>query len=199
MFKILSLAIEVIPAGILATGVIFLLKGRVFKSLSRCVLGAVFAVYLLAVFSLTGIPSINGLMLDVSVNLIPLAGITGDIKNAALNVLLFVPLGLLLPLLWREFRRFSRVTLSGLLLSLGIEILQVFTFRYTDVNDLLTNTIGAALGFLLARIVLRGRENTFSGEGDAALELTLLVALTFVVAFLIQPFISGALWNLIYT
>ena len=199
MVRMLSLAIDVLPSGILATIVIFLLKGRVFKDVNRCVICTVFAVYLLALFSLTGIPAVNGLVLDPGVNIVPLAGVVGDLKNAFLNVLLFVPLGVLLPLLWREFRSLSRAALSGLMLSLGIEILQIFTFRYTDVNDLLTNTAGAALGFLLTMPVLRGRTSTFPGEGDVRYELTVLVVLTFGIAFLIQPFISGALWNLIYT
>ena len=199
MIRMLSLAIDVIPSGIIAGMVIFLLKGRAFQNASRCLIGTVFAVYLLAVFSLTGIPSVNGLVLDVSVNLVPFAGIVGDIKNAALNVLLFVPLGILLPLLWREFRSFPRAALAGLLLSLGIEVLQIFTFRYTDVNDLLTNTAGAALGFLLAKALLRGSGRAFPGEGDAWWELAAVVVLTFAIAFLVQPFISGVLWNLIYS
>ena len=199
MMRILSLAIDVIPAGVLATIVIFLLRGRVFKSVPRCLLCAVLAVYLLGVYSLTGIPSVNGLVVDAGVNFVPLAGIVGDIKNAALNVLLFVPPGILLPLLWREFRSLPRTALAGLLLSLGIEILQIFTFRYTDVNDLLTNTAGAVAGFLIAQVALRGRERILPGDGSVRKELATVVALTFAIAFLIQPFISGALWNLFYT
>ena len=194
----MSLAIDIIPAGIIAAVIIILLKERVFKNTLRCLICAVFAVYLFAVYSLTGIPSANGLVLDAGVNLVPLAGIVGDAKNAALNVLLFVPLGILLPVLWREFRSFPRTALAGLLLSLGIEILQIFTFRYTDVNDLLTNTAGAALGFLIAKAALRGCGRAFPGEGYIRRELTVLFALTFSLAFLIQPFISGALWNLFY-
>lgn len=198
MIRLFSLAIDVIPAGIIATILVFLLKGRLFGSVRRCLACAVLAFYLLAVYSLTGIPAVNSLTLDLGINPVPLAGIAGDIKNAALNVLLFVPLGLLLPLLWREFRSFPRTALTGLLLSLCIEILQIFTFRYTDVNDLLTNTVGAMLGFLLGQAALRGREQAFRGEGGAAREFAALLVITFAIAFLIQPFISSALWGLIY-
>ena len=199
MMRILSLAIDVIPAGILATIVIFLLKGRVFENTARCVVGTVFVFYLLAVFSLTGIPSVNELVLDVSVNVVPLLEIIGDIKGAVLNVLLFVPLGILLPLFWSKYRSFARVALFGLLLSLRIEFLQIFTFRYSDVNDLLTNTAGAVLGYLIAQLLLRRNGAALSEEVGTEKEISVLIGISLLIVFLIQPFISGALWNLFYT
>ena len=193
---LLSLAIDVIPAGIAAALIVALLGKRMFGTWKRRCACALFAVYLLAVYSLTGIPSVTNLTVDLGFNFVPLAGMAGDAKNTALNVLLFVPLGWFLPLLWKEFRSLSRAVLCGLALSLAIEILQIFTFRLTDVNDLIANTAGALVGYLLAKPLLK---SGFGGEGrPAAPELPLLLGLTFALAFLAQPFISSALWNVIY-
>ncbi len=193
---LLSLAIDVIPAGIAAALIVALLGKRMFGTRKRRCACALFAIYLLAVYSLTGIPSVTNLTVDLGFNFVPLVGMAGDAKNTALNVLLFVPLGWFLPLLWQEFSTLPRAALCGLVLSLAIEILQIFTFRLTDVNDLIANTAGALVGYLLAKPLLK---SGFGGEGrPAAPELPLLLGLTFALAFLVQPFISSALWNVIY-
>uniref|UniRef100_UPI002731C1BE VanZ family protein n=1 Tax=Faecalibaculum rodentium TaxID=1702221 RepID=UPI002731C1BE len=67
--------------------------------------------------------------------------------DTALNVVLFVPLGFFLPWLWRTFDGLKQTALTGFLLSLGIELLQVFGLGITDINDLITNTLGTILGY----------------------------------------------------
>ena len=100
-----------------------------------------------------------------SVDLVPFNGFVdapiwyGPIVNTLGNLALFVPVGFLAVLLWRTFTRPdpSRpawrprgvlwATLAGAALSLGIETAQfVFARGYTDVDDLLLNTLGATLG-----------------------------------------------------
>ena len=75
-----------------------------------------------------------------------------DIAQVYMNVLLFVPLGYLLPYLFPFFR--ARVswlpTVTGFLLSLFIENLQLITRRgFYDMDDLVSNTLGAFLGQIL--------------------------------------------------
>ena len=62
------------------------------------------------------------------------------------NVLLFLPLGLLMPVLWRR-ERLRDALLAGLALSLGIEVVQLVLGRFLDVQDLLLNVLGAGLGW----------------------------------------------------
>ena len=74
-------------------------------------------------------------------------------ENAAGNVLLFFPLGVLLPLIWGRFR-FWRGIQVAIALSLGIELVQYFSsawgsYRATDVNDVILNVLGASLGLAL--------------------------------------------------
>ena len=78
-----------------------------------------------------------------------------------LNVAFFVPFGLFgglaqsLATPWTP-RRVLLVTLLGLLLSLGVETLQVFTRnRIPSSTDVVANTAGALAGVLLARATRR--------------------------------------------
>lgn len=72
----------------------------------------------------------------------------------ALNVVLFVPLGLLLPCCWEGFDRIGHAALFGFLFSLAIELSQLLNFRVTDIDDLIANTLGAVIGCLIF-LVLR--------------------------------------------
>lgn len=67
------------------------------------------------------------------------------------NIVMFLPLGFFLPLLWKKFNHAWKVVGTGLLLSLAIEILQLPQMRSSDVDDLWLNTLGTALGYLLFR------------------------------------------------
>jgi glycopeptide antibiotics resistance protein len=66
------------------------------------------------------------------------------------NILLFVPFGFLLPLLWPRLNTPWRVIGLGALISLGIELAQVVMpgIHRADVNDVLLNTLGTSLGCL---------------------------------------------------
>jgi glycopeptide antibiotics resistance protein len=76
-----------------------------------------------------------------------LAGVAG-------NVALFLPFGFLLPLLARGMDRWWRTAGAGFALSAAIELSQVAFpgVRRPDVNDVLMNTLGAALGFAAYRL-----------------------------------------------
>ena len=58
-----------------------------------------------AVFVLVGIPNVTYFRPEVNLNLTPFKGMMQDLKHGILNVILFVPLGFLLPVLWQNFRR----------------------------------------------------------------------------------------------
>ena len=78
----------------------------------------------------------------------PLAGLG---MGFVLNIIMFLPLGLLIPCIWKQCRNITNVTVTGFLLSLTIEISQIFNARATDIDDLLANTIGACAGYLIWR------------------------------------------------
>jgi len=73
------------------------------------------------------------------------------------NLLLYLPAGFLLPLVVGWLNRGSRVVLTALGSSVAIELYQLRMpgIRRADVNDVLANTLGAALGWLALRMVER--------------------------------------------
>ncbi|MBN2247327.1 MAG: VanZ family protein [Coriobacteriia bacterium] len=105
-----------------------------------------------------------------SVNLVPGETIelylTSDLGHVAWqnllgNLLLLVPLGALGPLAWRKLDRWGRVIGAGLGISVSIEVLQ-FAKRFfdmtgmtrsVDIDDVLLNTAGVAIGYATYRIV----------------------------------------------
>jgi glycopeptide antibiotics resistance protein len=89
-----------------------------------------------------------------------LGGDLNAAKGVVLNVLLFVPLGVFARTLLRRSRRTT--VLLGLAASLAVEVTQLtanfgtapFAYRIFDVDDLMTNTLGAAVGWLVANAVV---------------------------------------------
>ena len=70
------------------------------------------------------------------------------------NVLLFVPYGFLAGFAFGRYRRFLPCLALGAATSLGIETLQLVTGRgFFQIDDILTNTLGAVVGFLLYRLL----------------------------------------------
>ena len=121
-----------------------------------------------------------------------------DWKNGILNILLFVPLGVVLPLLWNSFRNTKKAILFGFTMSLAIELLQILTFRATDVNDLITNTFGALFGFLCAKVLLQSFPSTKGIADNAKIkDLLLFLMIVLTVMFFLYPFVSAALWDLL--
>uniref|UniRef100_UPI0025C2B403 VanZ family protein n=1 Tax=Herbiconiux sp. TaxID=1871186 RepID=UPI0025C2B403 len=99
----------------------------------------------------------TGTGLGVRLNLLPLLfDGRGSAVDAVLNVFVFVPLGLLAAAAGIRFRALLP---GALAVTLSIEIAQYVmdVGRTADVNDLITNTAGACLGWAVAALVLRAR------------------------------------------
>ena len=75
------------------------------------------------------------------------------IAQTAANVVMFVPLGFLLPVAFPKMRNLWKVTLTLALLSFAIEFTQYFTGRSADIDDLMLNTLGGLLGCLFFFVV----------------------------------------------
>jgi glycopeptide antibiotics resistance protein len=85
------------------------------------------------------------------------------VRNARGNFLLFLPLGILLPLVWGRLR-FWRWVQIAIALSFSIELVQYISsawgsYRSADVNDFILNVLGACLGLALVSL-LRWRPGT---------------------------------------
>lgn len=130
------------------------------------------------------------------INLAPLTD-GGGPTGMALNALLFVPLGALLPLLFGSCR-LCRTTAIGFSLSLFIELSQLFNYRATDIDDLLMNTLGTILGYLIYTLLLR-RLSWFRADniGIAAPAAASCVSAAAAVYMLVCSPLLSALWWLL--
>ena len=78
-----------------------------------------------------------------------------SVENLAGNVLVFVPFGFLFPFVAREGERFFVRFVNAFVFILGIEVFQLFSaFGAFDVDDILLNCLGAAMGYGIYRIFM---------------------------------------------
>lgn len=157
-----------------------MIKGR---TPSKVLLKLLFAVYILAVIKviifkypleqlraiaaawqrsviLEGLGTANFVPFKTIKMYIEYAHKLNSVENLAGNILVFVPLGFLLPLLSDEMRKFSVVLINAFTFVLGIEVFQLFSaFGAFDVDDIMLNCLGAAIGYGCYRAVylLRNR------------------------------------------
>ena len=99
-----------------------------------------------------------------AINLVPFAQSTypdGRLNRSELvnNVLIFVPLGLYLTMLWRKSPVWLRIG-AAFCVSLLFELLQfVFAIGVSDITDLLGNTAGGAIGVAASALLYKGAKN----------------------------------------
>ena len=192
MYRLYLAAIDMLPGALIFLPVYLILNKTCFHNTGKSILYYLFSCYLSVVYVLVGLPYVLYIRPEMNLNLIPLAGILNDWKNSLLNVLLFIPLGVMLPLLWNKFRQEKNILSFGFLVSLAIELMQTLTYRATDVNDLITNTLGAYLGFLCAKIFLQKRKPIVESKTH---ELVIVLSVVLLVMFFVYPFVSSALWD----
>ena len=101
-----------------------------------------------------------GSIQPLRINLIPLVNILDyDIKREATiniigNISMFIPTGISMPIVYKRLNRFWKVLLAGAGLSFGIEMLQLlFPGSVTDIDDLILNTAGVAIGYGIYKLV----------------------------------------------
>ena len=91
---------------------------------------------------------------EMHLNLVPLFWIWEPLvigkdfylQQVILNIFLFVPLGLMLPIIWRSCKMKNVLTVASVV-TLGIELIQPFFGRCTDIDDVLLNIAGAMIGY----------------------------------------------------
>lgn len=111
----------------------------------------IFLYYIYLIFETTGIGTIwelgmyLGMYWSQEINLIPFRD--GFTIGMFLNIVMFMPLGFLLPLIWKEYDNLLRTTITGFFFSIGIELCQLLNRRATDIDDLIMNTLGAMIGW----------------------------------------------------
>ncbi|WP_019241082.1 MULTISPECIES: VanZ family protein [Bacillus] len=71
------------------------------------------------------------------------------IEQLILNILMFVPLCILLPIVFKGLRSFWKTTIVALCMTISIEFIQYFTGRSADIDDVIMNVCGGMIGYFL--------------------------------------------------
>lgn len=121
--------------------------------------GYFFILYLMiSLVDVTGFPSLSEwkrmiehgkpILNLTNINLIPF--VDGVELPNVLNIIFFMPFGFLLPTLWDKFKKLTPTLLYGFIFSAVIEVGQLFTmYRGSNVDDLIMNTFGTLVGWLI--------------------------------------------------
>lgn len=182
----------------LAVYFVFLARSGRRQTAAHTAAAFVFCYYLIGILTTTGIREFHAFAPRLS--LVPFVGMFRG-PDTAFNLLLFFPLGLFLPLLYRRFDRLLPVAAAGFVGSLSIELLQLFGMGTTDINDLITNTAGACLGFLvqagLSRFLPAGWRRALrpAGASDLA-ELLFFSLYCLLIMVTVQPLTISRLFGL---
>ena len=114
----------------------------------------VFGYYLFGLLTVTGIAFTSTMRFRPNISWTPFVSmITGPI-DTILNVILFVPLGFFLPLLYKKYHKIKTVALTGFLFSLAVEFVQMFGWGSSDINDLMTKQLQSRQVNALAEVLL---------------------------------------------
>lgn len=153
----------------------------------------IFLFYLWMVFDVTGVGTMGDIlrnMPDVIIGGVNFAPFDSFGLGFILNIVMFMPFGFLLPLMWKECRDFKKTVLAGLSFSLIIELTQLLNFRATDVDDLMANTCGAWVGYLIWRSFAKFFGERLSSADDGRWEAAVCILLALAGEFfLYNPFL----------
>lgn len=105
------------------------------------------AIIVAGIGSIWDIGQFGNIIRIEEINLVPFG--SSGATTYILNIIMFMPLGFLLPFIWSKFRNLSKVFCVGLCFSLAIEFCQLFNHRVSDIDDLMMNSLGAVFGYLI--------------------------------------------------
>lgn len=150
-----ELFVKAIPLGIVCGLITKVLickyhKSRSFSISTRKENGIVFLViYIMILLQITIIFRTHRVIRQIDI--IPFdtpGGISHIVLYALMNSLIFLPVGILLPMIWERMNNLKKILLVGFLGSLFIELSQlIFQCGVCQTEDLIMNTLGAGIGY----------------------------------------------------
>ncbi|MEW4372391.1 VanZ family protein [Paenibacillus kandeliae] len=113
------------------------------------------------------------------------------------NMMMFMPLGFLLPLLFMRMRRFTPVLLASLIVTIGIELIQMLSGRgIFELDDIFHNTLGSVAGYLIMQAILNSAQQRKLAIRSTALALCIPVAFVLLFTSALAVYQSKELGNL---
>ena len=197
LIRSISGYIFIVPGLILYFG--YLIKTQKRQTLLHIVTAFVFCYYLIGIMTMTGIHAFKSF--SPRIVLIPFLDMISGPVNTVLNVILFIPLGFFLSLLYEKYNKINRIAFTGFLFSISIEIVQMFGMGSTDINDLITNTVGTCLGYCIYKLLTKIAQKELCEKFQANrindyIEVLFFVLYSFTVMVTIQPLIIHKFFRL---
>ena len=147
-----------------------------------------FFVYIAGVYHFTGAGTIYDWMrfgLEINqINFIPFSHDI-DIAGYFLNILLFIPLGLLAPVIWKKMNKLTNIIGTGFFFTLLIEASQLLNNRSTDIDDILLNILGAILGYGFFKLWNKFTESKYQINHSVTIELPIYILTIYLGRFLL--------------
>lgn len=118
----------------------------------------IFVIYIIGVINVTGLSTLaqaHGYNFKIFRNTINLDLFTTDNYNFRmyyLNILMFIPLGVLLPIVYKS-KVFIKTMMMAMLFTSFIEFSQLFNSRSTDIDDIILNIIGCFIGYIIYSVL----------------------------------------------
>lgn len=159
VFRFLPMALLI---GIPVSGLVLLAGKKMQKDGKsvRVIPAAAFCIYLTVILLITLLSRESGGSKVIDLELFSTWGINR--RNNALvieNVLLFIPYGFISCFTFRGMRHILSCTAFGMATSVGVECLQLVTGRgFFQLDDILTNTLGAMLGGMVYLLFFRKKK-----------------------------------------
>jgi len=157
------------------------------KSFSKSVL-VLYLLFLLWLILFKTSLNFSAVLMDYqsrSLNLIPFAGISrGTVREMIDNVIVFIPLGLLLSINFKQRANLWQKLAFVALFSLAAEIAQfVLAIGTTDITDVITNTLGGFVGLAAYSLISK------YADSEKLDRLIAIVGIGLLVAFMLLRFL----------
>ena len=81
------------------------------------------------------------------------------------------------------------------MMSLSIELLQLFTYRATDINDLIANTLGTVFGYFLFRMISY-LVPSVRNVAKRKTEVAAVIVPVILVMFFVQPYLASIFYKI---
>lgn len=78
-----------------------------------------------------------------------------SILNLLSNIFLFSPIGFFVPLINERYISLKKIILIGVSTSCVVEVIQLFIGRSCDIDDVILNTCGVVIGFIIFKVYKR--------------------------------------------
>lgn len=181
---------------------------RLIGSIRRELMLLVFAAAAVTILMYAGLPSFWGIQFHFNVNLIPFTKFLEEPVDYLWNFLIYLPFGLLLPFLWPYYTDWKRTLLTGSVLALFTELIQLFAYRVANIDSFLMHLAGTVFGFSLY-LLLRSttpytarkfRRKTKKSDHPTLVlfEPVLYLVICILSSMSLAPYLSNLIWDLIY-